>query len=163
VRIFVMGVDQWRDEEAWPLPDTTYTAYHLDSDGRANTAGGDGLLTATSATHDMAATSNVFRPGHRIRLESKKCSSRSTGCTTARTTPGYEHQESVLECRLERLSDPWRSRDFCCGPFAPMRWGLYRNSCDQAVDMRSARSKRFRIPSLLPGSEASICVPTTQT
>ena len=31
VRIFVMGIDQWRDEQDWPLPDTTYTDYFLDS------------------------------------------------------------------------------------------------------------------------------------
>ena len=38
VRIFVMGVDQWRDEQDWPLPDTSYVDYYLDSSGRANTA-----------------------------------------------------------------------------------------------------------------------------
>jgi putative CocE/NonD family hydrolase len=44
VRIFVMGIDQWRDEQDWPLPDTTYVDYFLDSSGRANTADGDGEL-----------------------------------------------------------------------------------------------------------------------
>jgi uncharacterized protein len=44
VRIFVMGIDQWRDEQDWPLPDTTYVDYFLDSSGRANTANGDGQL-----------------------------------------------------------------------------------------------------------------------
>jgi uncharacterized protein len=44
VRIFVMGIDQWRDEQDWPLPDTSYTDYFLDSSGRANTANGDGEL-----------------------------------------------------------------------------------------------------------------------
>jgi putative CocE/NonD family hydrolase len=31
VRIFVMGIDQWRDETDWPLPDTAYTDFHLNS------------------------------------------------------------------------------------------------------------------------------------
>jgi putative CocE/NonD family hydrolase len=44
VRIFVMGLDQWRDEQDWPLPDTTYADYYLDGSGRANTADGDGEL-----------------------------------------------------------------------------------------------------------------------
>ncbi len=44
VRIFVMGVDQWRDEPDWPLPDTAYVDYFLDGSGRANTADGDGEL-----------------------------------------------------------------------------------------------------------------------
>jgi len=44
VRIFVMGIDQWRDEQDWPLPDTQYTAYYLDGAGQANTSTGDGVL-----------------------------------------------------------------------------------------------------------------------
>ncbi|MGR6520283.1 CocE/NonD family hydrolase (plasmid) [Rhodococcus erythropolis] len=50
VRIFVMGIDQWRDEQDWPLPDTTYVDYFLDSVGRANTAGGNGILRAQLPT-----------------------------------------------------------------------------------------------------------------
>jgi putative CocE/NonD family hydrolase len=45
VRIFVMGIDQWRDEQDWPLPDTHYTDFHLTSGGSANTRDGDGTLT----------------------------------------------------------------------------------------------------------------------
>jgi len=44
VRIFVMGIDQWRDEQDWPLPDTQYTDYFLDGAGQAHTADGDGRL-----------------------------------------------------------------------------------------------------------------------
>ena len=44
VRIFVMGVDQWRDETDWPLPDTRYADYYLHSGGSANTRDGDGTL-----------------------------------------------------------------------------------------------------------------------
>jgi uncharacterized protein len=47
VRIFVMGIDQWRDEPDWPLPDTSYVDYFLTSSGRANTAGGDGGLSVS--------------------------------------------------------------------------------------------------------------------
>jgi len=55
VRIFVMGIDQWRDEQDWPLPDTSYTDYHLHSGGSANTRHGDGALQPTpssTAGHD---------------------------------------------------------------------------------------------------------------
>jgi hypothetical protein len=54
VRIFVMGVDQWRDEQDWPLPDTAYTDYFLHSSGRANTAGGDGELLAQPPADERA-------------------------------------------------------------------------------------------------------------
>ncbi len=46
VRLFVMGANEWRDEDDWPLPGTEYTDWFLHSGGRANTAGGDGSLSA---------------------------------------------------------------------------------------------------------------------
>jgi putative CocE/NonD family hydrolase len=46
VRLFVMGANVWRDEDDWPLPGTDYVDYFLHSRGRANTAGGDGGLSA---------------------------------------------------------------------------------------------------------------------
>jgi putative CocE/NonD family hydrolase len=45
VQIFVMGADEWRDEVDWPLPGTEYVDWYLSSDGRANTAAGDGRLS----------------------------------------------------------------------------------------------------------------------
>jgi uncharacterized protein len=45
VKIFVMGIDQWREEPDWPLPDTTYVPYYLRGGGQANTAEGDGELS----------------------------------------------------------------------------------------------------------------------
>ncbi|MGW6035131.1 CocE/NonD family hydrolase [Gordonia terrae] len=54
VRIFVMGIDEWRDEVDWPLPDTRYTEYHLDSAGSAATRHGDGSLqTAVPASESL--------------------------------------------------------------------------------------------------------------
>ncbi|WP_416393515.1 MULTISPECIES: CocE/NonD family hydrolase [unclassified Curtobacterium] len=52
VRIFVMGIDQWRDEADWPLPDTNYTDYHLSSAGSANTRNGDGVLTTETPVEE---------------------------------------------------------------------------------------------------------------
>jgi uncharacterized protein len=45
VRIFVMGLNKWRSEQAWPLERTSYTKFYLHSAGHANTASGDGTLT----------------------------------------------------------------------------------------------------------------------
>ncbi|MFC9665592.1 CocE/NonD family hydrolase [Nocardia sp. NPDC127606] len=58
VRIFVMGIDQWRDEADWPLPDTQYVEYHLSSGGSANTRRGDGALQATPS---LTTASDTFR------------------------------------------------------------------------------------------------------
>ncbi|MDQ3612593.1 MAG: CocE/NonD family hydrolase, partial [Actinomycetota bacterium] len=56
VRLFVMGIDQWRDEQDWPLPDTEYTDYFLSSSGRANTADGNGTLSPTGPGPDLHDT-----------------------------------------------------------------------------------------------------------
>ncbi len=48
IRIFVMGENVWRFEEAWPLGRTEYTPYYLHSDGSANSLDGDGTLNTTS-------------------------------------------------------------------------------------------------------------------
>lgn len=45
VKIFVMGIDQWRDEDDWPLSRAKSTKYFLHSQGRANTARGNGSLS----------------------------------------------------------------------------------------------------------------------
>jgi len=44
--LFVMGVDRWRAEADWPLPDTQYRPFYLHSAGQANTLHGDGTLSA---------------------------------------------------------------------------------------------------------------------
>ncbi len=56
VRIFVMGVDRWRDEVDWPLPDTSHTDFFLAGDGSANTADGDGVLTRDAVPVEAADT-----------------------------------------------------------------------------------------------------------
>jgi putative CocE/NonD family hydrolase len=45
VRLFVMGTNVWRDEEAWPLARAVVTDHYLRSGGRANALDGDGLLS----------------------------------------------------------------------------------------------------------------------
>jgi putative CocE/NonD family hydrolase len=44
LRLFVMGVNQWRDEDEWPLARTEWQPWHLHSGGAANTLRGDGVL-----------------------------------------------------------------------------------------------------------------------
>ncbi len=44
VKIFVMGINQWRFENDWPLPDTDYQDFYFHSGGQANSMHGDGHL-----------------------------------------------------------------------------------------------------------------------
>jgi putative CocE/NonD family hydrolase len=45
VRIFVMGVNRWRDEQEWPLARARYVPYYLSSRTGANSLRGDGSLS----------------------------------------------------------------------------------------------------------------------
>ena len=45
VRLFIMGVNQWRDEGEWPLARTDWQKWYLHSEGTANSVRGDGLLS----------------------------------------------------------------------------------------------------------------------
>lgn len=44
VKIFVMGINEWREEMEWPLKHTKYTNFYLSSDGKANSRNGNGHL-----------------------------------------------------------------------------------------------------------------------
>jgi uncharacterized protein len=63
VRIFVMGVNQWRDEDDWPLPRTSYTRYYLNSAGRANSSAGDGTLSTRTPTA-KSSDSLIYDPAN---------------------------------------------------------------------------------------------------
>jgi putative CocE/NonD family hydrolase len=63
VRIFVMGKNEWRDEDEWPLRRARETRYLLESGGKANSAAGDGALATTEAK-GWAADSYVYDPAN---------------------------------------------------------------------------------------------------
>jgi uncharacterized protein len=54
VKLFVMGTDIWRDEQEWPLARTVWTPYYLHSGGKANTLRGDGTLSPTKPSQELA-------------------------------------------------------------------------------------------------------------
>ena len=47
VRLFTMGLNQWRDFDAWPPPGAKTTRMFLHSAGKANSSAGDGGLSAS--------------------------------------------------------------------------------------------------------------------
>ena len=56
VKIFVMGPDVWREEAAWPLPDTQWQAWYLHSGGCAGSHSADGALSTTAPGAEPADT-----------------------------------------------------------------------------------------------------------
>jgi len=61
VKIFVMGINQWREEDDWPPPRSHDTKYFLHSAGKANSALGDGSLSTTPSRSE-AADQFVYDP-----------------------------------------------------------------------------------------------------
>jgi putative CocE/NonD family hydrolase len=49
VKLFVMGKNEWRNENEWPLNRTTYVNYYFQGEGNANSLQGDGALVLESA------------------------------------------------------------------------------------------------------------------
>lgn len=48
LKIFMMGENKWRDEQAWPPQNAKLVPYYFHSKGRANTRTGDGALSSVA-------------------------------------------------------------------------------------------------------------------
>jgi len=65
VKIFVMGTNQWRDEDDWPLARAKSTKYFLHSSGKANSLRGDGKLSTTAPSRE-SSDQYIYDPGHPV-------------------------------------------------------------------------------------------------
>jgi putative CocE/NonD family hydrolase len=54
VRLFIMGRNEWRSADQWPLPETQYTEFYLHSGGEANDVDGDGVLSQIAPAAEPA-------------------------------------------------------------------------------------------------------------
>ncbi len=54
VKIFVMGKNEWREEDDWPLARTRITKYYLHSAGSANGIAGNGLLNTVAPAEEKS-------------------------------------------------------------------------------------------------------------
>lgn len=91
VKIFVMGLNQWREEDEWPLARAKATKYFLHSHGAANSSGGDGLLS-TSAAGAEAADKFTYDPGKPVpTVGGPLC------CDSDHLAPGPREQRTVEE------------------------------------------------------------------
>ena len=60
VHVFVMGRNQWRSANDWPIPEAVPTKYYLHSHGRASSSAGDGTLsTSTPGTETRTRTRTI--------------------------------------------------------------------------------------------------------
>jgi uncharacterized protein len=89
VKIFVMGIDQWREEDDWPLARAKLTKYFLHSQGRANSARGNGSLS-TLAPGSEPSDEFVYTPDRPVpTVGGPLC------CDSDHLAPGPRDQRSV--------------------------------------------------------------------
>ena len=125
VKIFVMGSNQWREEDDWPLARAQSTKYFLHSNGSANTLRGSGGLS-TTAPRSEPFDHYVYDPSHPApTVGGPLC------CDSGHLAPGPKDQRTV-EVREDVLvySTPAFSQDL--EVTGPVSLELYANS--SAVD-----------------------------
>ena len=64
LRLFIMGINEWRDEHEWPLARTQWQKWYLHANGNANTLLGDGHLSTESPSQESPDVSRVVDSGH---------------------------------------------------------------------------------------------------
>jgi len=62
VKIFVMGKNEWRSEQEWPLSRARATSFYLGSGGKANSAAGDGRLDQAQPLAEEPPDSFLYDP-----------------------------------------------------------------------------------------------------
>ena len=62
LQYYLMGRNEWRAADAWPIPGTRFTRYYLHSGGGANSSVGDGTLTL-SEPGDVPPDRFTYDPG----------------------------------------------------------------------------------------------------
>ena len=65
VKLFIMGINEYRQEDDWPPPQAKYVKYFLHSAGKANSLRGDGSLS-TVAPNSEASDSYVYDPSNPV-------------------------------------------------------------------------------------------------
>ena len=96
VQYYLMGLNEWRSAESWPVEGTTYRKYFLTSGGRANSRYGDGALMEAAPT-EAASDSFVYDPATPVpTLGGNVC------CTGMETGAGG-YDQATIEMRNDVL------------------------------------------------------------
>lgn len=124
VRIFVMGVNEWRDEHEWPLARTQWTSYYLHSGGQANSRFGDGTLSTTISNADEPFDSYRYDPARPVPFITDPTSSQIGGPDDY---AAIERRDDVLVYVTEPLTEDTEVT-------GPVRVDLYASSSAPDTD-----------------------------
>jgi putative CocE/NonD family hydrolase len=105
VKIFVMGKNEWRYEDSWPLERAKETRYLLQSDGKANSAAGGGTL-ATAAAAKQPFDTFVYDPANPVpTVGGPLCCDSNHLAPGPRDQTDVEKRDDVLVYSTQPLSD----------------------------------------------------------
>jgi len=95
--IYVMGKNEWRGENEWPLTRTQFTKYYLHSNHEANSRFGDGTLS-TALPNEAALDAYMYDPGSPVQsIGGAVC------CTGTPDAPAGSYDQSDVEARQDVL------------------------------------------------------------
>ena len=151
VRLFVMGENEWRDENEWPIARTRWTDYFLESGGSANSRHGDGRLsrdeqgegtsprTRSSTTRPTRCRSSATTP-RRARSAARTTTPRSRSeptCSSIRRSRSSEAREVTGPVRMVlHASSTARDTDFTAKLVDVYPDGFCQRLCDGLVRAR---------------------------
>ena len=96
VQYYVMGKDEWRSAEEWPLPHTVFTNYYLHSGGQANSRFGDGTMSPKPPDRELSDhyTYDPMTPVPSVG---------GPQCCTGKEAPAGSYDQSEVEARNDML------------------------------------------------------------
>ena len=105
VKLFYMGINQWRDEADWPIPGTEYRNLYLTSQGSANSVRGTGELSFTSIDKEGSDTF-LYDPKNPVpTIGGNNCCGTPT-LSGPRDQRPLERREDVLVYTSDFLEEP---------------------------------------------------------
>ncbi len=98
LQYYLMGANEWRTAESWPVEGTEFRPLYLHSGGNANTRDGDGRLSWEAPTADQPADIFVYDPDDPVpTLGGPVC------CTGTAEAPAGGFDQSAIEDRDDVL------------------------------------------------------------
>jgi uncharacterized protein len=96
LRLFIMGVNEWRDEHEWPLERTMWQKWYLHSNGNANSVLGDGELSTQPPQHE-SADRFVYDPRYPVQTRG------GNNCCSPHIVPWGPYDQRTVEMRGDVL------------------------------------------------------------
>jgi uncharacterized protein len=103
VRLFLMAANAWLDLDDWPAPGSAEVAWHLDSEGRANSSYGDGRLRGGPPPSESPPDAWVHDPDRPVPFVTPSSSAQIGGPDDY---SGVDIRSDVLVYTSEPLTEP---------------------------------------------------------